>query len=286
MSLAVTSFLEFVAIFILLTWGIYLVYRVGQLNNGVVFTMSIGAYFSAYVARDLGWPFGLALIGAVAVGALCAFLPALRFARMRAFTMAIATIALIFIGQAVISNLSFLGGIYGFYKIPKVENLLPMAYAAVVIIGFFIYRLEHSRLGRATEVVFTDLDVAASFGIDVYKLRIILQTVAGAISALAGVFYAFSMGTLQVKTFGFSFLLYLYCFLFVGGSTTMWGAVALTPILWSITVFLPGAIAEWKDIIYGTLLIAMLILRPNGLINKEVIRSIRSRPWLRQLGAR
>lgn len=285
MSFTLVAYLEFIAIFILLGWGTYLVWRVGQVYNGAVFTMAIGAFFSAYVVRDLGWPFGLALIAAVGIGALAAFVLALRMARMPAFTVAITTIAAIFIAQTVIRNLEFLGGAHGFFNIPEVEYLLPMSYVALVIIGFFIYRLDHSRLGRAMEVIFVDPDIAASLGIDTYRLRIFLQVAAGAMGALAGVFYAFAVGTIHPINFGLSILLSVFCFVFIGGYTTMWGVVVFAPILWAVGAFLPLAIAAWKDIIFGSLLIIILILRPEGVIDKNVVRAIStgSQAWLRQV---
>ncbi len=253
-----------------------------------IFTMAIGAYSSGYVVRDLGWPFGLALILAVILGAFFGFLPALRLGRAPAFTTAIAGIALIFIGQTIIRNLWFLGGVHGLYHIPKVEYLLPAAYVALLIVGLFIYRLEHSRLGRATEVIFISPDAAASLGIDTYKVRVFLQTVAGVLGALAGVFFAFSMRNIQVLDFSFSLLIYAFAFLFIGGAATMWGALVFAPILWAVSIFLPGFICIWKDIIYGSLLVAVIILRPGGVIDKEVVRaiSIKSRRWLERLTTR
>jgi branched-chain amino acid transport system permease protein len=247
--------------------------------------MAVGAYFSAYAVRDLDWPFGLALIVAIGWGALVALVVARGLARAPAFTTVIATIALIFIGQTVIRNLGFLGGVHGFHQIPRIGYLLPLIYVAVVVVGFFIYRLDCSRLGRAMETIFVDPDVAATLGIDTYKLRILLHITAGALGALGGVFFAFALGTISVGAFSFSLLLQLVCFVFVGGYTTMWGLIAFTPILWAVTVFLPPTIAAWKDIIYGTLLITIVILRPEGAIDKNVIRAISSkgRAWLGRL---
>lgn len=277
MSLTLTSFLQFVTVFLLLSWALYLVYRVGQIYNGPVFTMLIGAYFSAYVVRDLNWPFGLALLTSMLIGAVASFIPALRLARASAFATAIATIALVFIGQAVIRNLGFLGGSFGFFHIPTVDYLLPISYIAVSVIGFLIYRLDHSRVGRAMEMTFADPDLSAATGIDIFKLRVWLQTIAGTLGSLAGVFYAFHVHTIFVTDFGLDMLLASFCFLFVGGYTTMWGPVFFTPVLWSISIFLPAEIATWKGAIYGILLIAVLVIHPSGLIDKRLIRIIRSK---------
>ena len=276
MPLAVVSYLQFVAIFIILGWTVYLTYRSGQLYNGGIFTMIWGAYFSAYACKEWGWPFGLALLGAVGFGALLSFLPGLSLAKAPAFTTAIATIAIIFIGHTVIRNLEFLGGITGYFGIPVVPYLLPVSYVAVVIVGFFIYRLDHSRLGRAVEAIGVDPDAASLLGIDNYRVRLIMQTIAGALGAIAGTFFAFHLHALNVSMFSFNILLYVFCFVFVGGYTTMWGTVLFTPILWAVNVFLPPEISVFKDWIYGVLLIAIIIARPEGIVDKQALRNIRS----------
>jgi branched-chain amino acid transport system permease protein len=222
----------------------------------------------------MGWPFGLALVAAVGLGALAAFLPALALGRAPGFTTAIATIALIFIAQTVIRNIPGLGGATGLFHIPPVEYLLIVEYVAVIVVGIFIHRLEHSKMGGAMGITFVGRDIAASLGIDAYKLSVFLQVFAGALGALAGVFYAFAVSIIRVSHFGFSLLLSVYAFLFVGGSRTMWGPVVFTPILWALTVFLPRGVAEWKDIIFGALLVIVLVFRPNGVIDRKLMREI------------
>jgi branched-chain amino acid transport system permease protein len=283
--LAQIAFLKYVILFILLSWSVYIVYRAGQLNYTPVLTMAIGAYFSAYAVRDLHWHFVLALIVAIGLGALVALVAARGLARAPAFTVIIASIGFIFIGQTVFRNLDFLGGTHGYLYIPNFGYVLPLACVALVVVGFFIYRLDYSRLGRAMETIFVDPDLAATLGVDIYKVRVFLHAAAGALGALAGVFYAFFMLMVHYSSFSFSLLLQILCFLFVGGYTTMWGLVAFTPILWAISVFLPASIGVWKDIIFGTLLITILILRPDGVVDKNVIRAISSkgRAWLGRL---
>jgi len=284
MTLNVYYFLQLTAIFIMLGWAVYVNYRNGQLNMAPIYTMAIGAYFSAYAVVEWGWPFGVALIVAAAVGAVAGFIPSLGLGRAPAFATAIATIGLIYIAQTVIRNLDVLGGAYGYLGIPRPYYILPITWGITIAFGFFIYRLENSRLGRAMEMVFVNPDVAGTLGINRYWLSVSLQSLAGAMGALAGVFFAFTTGAIQPPNFGFSLLLRVVCFLFVGGSTTMWGVAIFTPILWAITVFLPGNVAEWRNIIYSVLLIVVLLLRPDGVIDRELIRAItnKSRFWLRQ----
>lgn len=269
-------YLLFVAVFILMTWATYLPFRAGQLYNGPIYCMAIGGYFSAFVVRDLGWPFGLALIATVAVAAIMGFLPALGFCRTTGLVTAMASIALIYIIQSVIRNLDFLGGSRGFWNIPEVEYLLPLAYGVVLIVGVFIYRFDHSRFGRAAEAMLVDPELAATMGIDIRWLSVALLTASSVIGALAGVIFAFTLGTIYPESFGFVLLLYIWSMMYIGGRYTMWGAIISVPILWGLPQWIPHAVAEYTNILYGALLIITIIVRPEGIVSRGMLRYIRT----------
>jgi len=238
--------------------------------------MAIGAYFSAFVVRDLGWPFGLALIATVAVAVIMGFLPALGFCRTTGLVTAMASIALIYIIQSVIRNLDFLGGSRGFWNIPEVEYLLPLAYGVVLIVGLFIYRFDHSRFGRAAEAMLVDPELAATMGIDIRWLSVALLTASSVIGALAGVIFAFTLGTIYPESFGFVLLLYIWSMMYIGGRYTMWGAIISVPILWGLPQWMPHAVAEYTNILYGALLIITIIVRPEGIVSRGMLRYIRT----------
>lgn len=275
MSINIWLFLEFSAVYILLTWAFYLPMKGGQVFNGPVYILAISSYFSAYAMRELGWAFGPTLLAAIGVGALMGFGPANGFAKTKGFALAIATIAVIFIVQSVLRNMPFLGGTRGFWGIPEISNLLPITWVIVLIVGIIIYRIDHSRLGRAIEVMRVNPDIAGALGgVNPIRLSILLQTIAGAISGAAGAIYPFISGGIYPSSFGFALLLYMWTILFVGGSTTMWGTLAFAPLLWGLTQIIPQQIAEYTDFIFGTLLIAILVLRPEGAIDRRLISNI------------
>jgi branched-chain amino acid transport system permease protein len=285
MPLSVYFFLEFSAIYILVGWGIYLSYRNGQICYTPFLTTIIGAYFTALATRDWGWPFGLALMAAIGIGALFAFASGVFLTRLGALPMLLATLGLIFIIQTTIRNLDFLGGVWGFWHIPPVEHLVPITYGSLTLIGFFIYRLDHSRIGRAMELAFVDRDLAATSGVNLFRLSVSLQVIGGAIGGLAGGLWAPLTGSLRVDSFGFFALLLIMCFMFVGGYSTMWGLVVFTPILYGLVVVLPQSIATWSNVIFGALLMVILSLRPEGVIDRALLRtcSIKSRAWLERV---
>jgi len=286
MSLFAFYFLMFSAIYIILAWGIYLPFRGNQLYYGAIYSMMIGGYFAAYAARDWDWPFWLAIIGGVGLSMLFSLVFAFKLAGLGVFPMLIATIALVLIVQTVIRNLDFLGGYSGMFCIPRVprEILLPLVYGLVLIIGLFIYRLDHSHIGRALDAIHFDRGVAATLGIDANKLSVQLQVIASAMGALAGGLYVFTLGSLSPDAFGFFMLLYAVTILVVGGVYTMWGTVVASPILWGLSQFIPETLQQYSVIIYGLLLILILILRPAGVIDRKAVRMIvtRSKALLRR----
>lgn len=288
MSSSLHYFLQFVAIFILLSWSIYVNYRNGQLNMGCIYTMCIGAYFSVYACLQWGWPIWLAALVAVLVGTLFAFLPALRLARVPSFTLVVVTLGFIGIVQAVVRNTMALGGARGLFGVPSIPYWMPISWIIVVAMGFLIYRLDHSRFGRGMEMTYVDPDLAASMGVNTYWGGVFLQSFAGFLGSIAGVLYAFSTSAILPECFGFPLLLRICCFFFVGGRFSVWGVVIATPILWAISVFLPESIAVWKDVIYGVLLMIVLLTHPDGLIDRSLLRVIgnKIRQWrgLKKIG--
>jgi branched-chain amino acid transport system permease protein len=239
--------------------------------------MATGAYFASYVATEWNWPIALAVVGSPAVGAFFAFLPALGLRRAPGFATAIASLALIFILQTVIMNLKFLGGQAGYFGIPPMNQPLLVTFVVLLITGIVVYRIDHSRLGRAAELLYYSREEVACFGINMSVVGLLMQVISGALSGLAGALYAFTVGAIFPAAFGFSLLLMIFPIVFVGGNFTMWGAVIFAPILWGIPLILPEGIAEWKDLIYGALLIIILILRPEGVISKEFVRKVHQR---------
>jgi branched-chain amino acid transport system permease protein len=236
--------------------------------------MAIGGYFAAFMVRDMGWPFWLALITAVVLGAIVGFIPALGIARTKGIATGMASISLVFIIQSVIRNLKFLGGADGFLNMPHVSYLQPVSYVSVLIVGIVLYRLDHSRIGRAMEAMLDDPDLASSMGVSITRINVFILTLSTAIGALAGVIFAFNLGTIYPQSFGFFLLLYGNTMLFLGGRYTIWGAVVAAPILFGLPLWLPHALAAYNQVIYGALLVIILMIRPQGIITRGLLRRI------------
>jgi len=270
-------FLGFTAIYILMGWALYLPYRVGQLHFLIVACMAVTAYFGGFAAREWGLPFVLILIGGIFIGAMIAFIFSLAIGKAPCFTVVIVGLTSVFIVKTIIENWRLLGGTVGFFHIPTLNNLLPIIYIFLFVVGFLIYKIDHSRLGRAASVVFVDREVAVTLGVDIKKLGMFFQIMAGAIAGMAGILDAFLVNSLSPEFFTFSMIGYLMCILFVGGYTTMWGVILSAFILQGIPLLFPSEIASWRQVIYGALLVVIILMRPEGLITRKMLWRLKPR---------
>ncbi|MBI9106964.1 MAG: branched-chain amino acid ABC transporter permease [Spirochaetales bacterium] len=277
-------FLAIAAIYILMSWSIYIPYRVGQLHFMTVANMAISAYFAALMAINFSWPFWLVLIAGTLLGALIGFLVSLAIGDAPCFAVVIVGFTFIYLTKTIIENVEAFGGPLGIFSIPKVMQtsssnrvfLLITAYALVLLTGYLIKRFDRSRLGRAASAIFIDRDLAVSFGVDVKKMGMFLQSWASAVGGMSGVLYAFIMQSISPNHFTFHIVGICMTMLFVGGYSTIWGALLAAPILWGFPLILPEVLQSWNIVIYGVLLIVVLVIKPEGIITRPMIKKLES----------
>jgi branched-chain amino acid transport system permease protein len=140
--------------------------------------------------------------------------------------------------------------------------------------------VNHTKMGTAIRAVSEDKEAAALMGIDVNKVVIFTFTLGGAMAGIAGVLYAFVfkqvyffMGfTPGVKAFGAAVL---------GGIGNVPGAMvggiflglfeSVGPSLFFDGFGIPAPY-QLRDLIAFTLLIMVLIFRPNGLFGERLVK--------------
>lgn len=274
-SSGTTFFLILVIVYILVVWGALIPFRAGLLYNGTVYCMAIGGYVAGYLSKTFSAPFIVCILAAVLAGLIFGFIPALGFARTNGIVTAISSMALIFILQSVLRNLSFLGGSTGMTGIKKVDHLLLWAFVILIILGVFLYRLDHSRIGRALEAIQTDPQMAETLGVNTRRMTVLALTLSAVFASVAGALYAFNIRVLYPGTFSFSFLLNIMTMLFVGGRYTQWGVIISAPLLWSINTFMPTSVQKLSNYIYAVILIVILMVRPEGIITRNMTHKLK-----------
>jgi branched-chain amino acid transport system permease protein len=163
-------------------------------------------------------------------------------------------------------------------NVPKID-LLVIGCAVVSMAALYLV-IHHTKMGTAIRAVSGDTEAAALMGIDVNRVVVFTFMLGGAMAGIAGVFYAFVfkqvyfyMGfTPGIKAFGAAVL---------GGIGSVPGAMIggfFLGIVESVgpTLFFDGigipAPYQLRDLIAFTLLIMVLIFRPNGLLGERMAK--------------
>jgi branched-chain amino acid transport system permease protein len=258
-------------------WAVYLMFRINQPYFGSLYSMCIGAYFAAYTSVNLGWPIWLTIPGAVIICILIALVPAFRLAKLGPFPMVIASMAILLIVQTVVKNTDALGARYGLFGMPFIPHhiTLLITYGLLLLIGYIIFHLDYSHIGRAMDTIHFDRDVATTLGINAGKLSIQFQVISSAIGGVAGVLYAYTMQGVFPAAFNMNLMMYAITIVVLGGMYTMWGVLISAPFLWGISQFLPKNLTGLSIIIYGVLLIVMLLVLPGGIIDRKTVERIK-----------
>ncbi|HET6450682.1 MAG TPA: branched-chain amino acid ABC transporter permease [Spirochaetia bacterium] len=284
MPLELYYFLSITAVNILLSWALYLPYRVAHLHFITVANMAISGYAAAWLVMSLHVPFGWALLAGFVLGGLIGWLVSLFIGDAPTFAVVIVGFTFIFIARTVIENTPAVGGSMGIFGLPNIggspethrATIMAILAAMLLLVGFLLHRFEHSRLGRAASAIFVDKDLAASLGVDIRGLGRLLQTVSCTIAGGTGVLYGFIYKSFHLDFFTFGLVGIAMTIIFVGGYSTPWGTVVLAPILYGVPLLFPPAIQEWRIVIYGAALVLVLVLKPEGFVTRRFVVSVES----------
>ena len=88
--------------------------------------------------------------------------------------------------------------------------------------------------------------------------------------SLAGGFYAHFLTFIMPQNFGFGQSILILCMVVFGGIGTRWGPI-LGAIILGILPEISRPIMEYRTLVYGLLLLAMMRFQPGGLLGAESI---------------
>jgi branched-chain amino acid transport system permease protein len=267
----------------------------GVFSFGHVGFMAIGGYVSAILTIlpakkqvALGLPSfletvqlpGLAAMPiAMLVAAIVALLVAAPLVRLRGIALPMATFALLVIVHVVALNWqSVTGGRQALVGLPRFTGLwTALGGAGFALIVATVY--QQTRHGLALRCSRESEVAAAATGIDVERERLIAFVLSAVIVAMGGVLFAHFLGTMTANTFFLDLTFVTLTMLVVGGMRSLTGAcagVALVSVVSELFrslergIDLGGHVVEappgLQEIALAVILLAILIMRPNGLV--------------------
>jgi branched-chain amino acid transport system permease protein len=151
---------------------------------------------------------------------------------------------------------------------------LPYYYLVLVVTvvtSLICLRLASSRVGRAWAAIREDELAASCSGIDTFSLKLLAQGCGAAIAGVAGAMFAAKQGTITPDSFDFILSVMVLAMVVLGGLGSVPGAILGALVLGTLPELLRG-FEQYRMLLFGLVMLAMMRLRPQGLLGSVQIR--------------
>ena len=286
-------------IFVLMLVGLNIVMTVslgmvngftGQFSIGHAGFMAVGAYTSVFITTILfqllgRTPPGQSFLGyalffpAVLVGGICAaatgFLIGLPTLRVKGDYLAIVTMAFGEVVRTIIRVSEPLGGPRGVSGIPGASN---MTIIFVFTVGsvWLMRNFLASTYGRASRATRDNELAAEIMGINTTRQKTLVFAIAALFAGCSGGLYAHTTLYIHPDSFTFMKSLEYLIYLYVGGASSISGAIS-GAVVFTIIYELLRNFNAWRMVIYALLLIAVMLFRTEGILGAREFWFIRQR---------
>jgi branched-chain amino acid transport system permease protein len=282
---------QIIGVHTLLGLSAYVVLLTGQVTLAQAGFMAIGAYIAAMLTTLAGWPLIAAIVVGGAGAAIAACLVGFPALRVKGLMLVIATLAF---GEAVrifFFNFDYqisrgtvrvgpLGG-EGFRQIRYFpENgwtTLQVAlfiWAIVAVVMAALWWMDRSRAGSVLRAVGEDEVAAQSSGIDLTAVKVAAMTAGGFIAGLAGGLYAHYTTHIEQSNFTVLVATFAIAYPILGGLANVFGTVIAVIFVQGILVEGLRFMGDWRNLLFGALIVLAMNLRPEGLFDAATARRL------------
>ena len=235
----------------------FLVLAGGALHRFTAGNMVIAAALAAALTGAVAW-----LVGT----------PTLK---LRGHYLAMATLGLGIIIQIVFKEESLLTGgpsgmgvpylkVWGREIDPNTPAYYYLVWVVVVAAILLSIHLLHSRTGRALRAIHEDEMAAATSGVPVLRLKVMVFALSAVFASVAGSLYAHFLTHINPSPFGFMFSVKLVVMVVAGGMGSVWGAILGSALL-TILPQLLTVLHDYETVTFAAILILVLMFAPSGL---------------------
>ncbi len=268
--------LAFIGLYAMVTVGLSLfIGYAGQISLGHGAFYALGAYISGIISARYGVSPWVTIPLAISLTTLLAWGLGLLILRLRGHYLVMATLGINLVVYLLLVELDGLtGGVSGLPGIPPLcfgdyclvtdRACYYLIWAVTLAVIFLALRLVATRPGRELKAIRASEAAAKALGLNVTRYKVAIFTLSAALTALAGTLYAHYLTFISPKTFDVFYSIEVVTMVLIGGMGSVWGAVFgaafLTPLPQILSFF-----EEYKDIIYGFILMVILVFQPEGL---------------------
>ena len=276
-----------VALLSIASAGVWLTFYIGRINIGQGAYALAGGYVSAILMTQYGLSFWTTLPVAGVFCAVLAVLIGLPILRLRGVYFAMVTLVLTEVMRLTALALSVTQGAKGITSIPLPGELslfgitlIPdfatlenpkigfywMAVTFMVIAYAVLWRIVNSRLGHLCRSLQQNEELASSIGVNTAYLRVIAYSISSFLGGIAGASFIAISQSIYPSSFQVTDSVNFMLNCFLGGLGYVFGPMLGTLMLyfgWDL-LFTTG---EYQLLIYASLLIALMLALPNGVLS-------------------
>jgi len=245
--------------------------------------MIVSAYAAFYLNRTGVSIWAGLLLGAV-VGAVLSFVlnrilyaPFLRKGTVPIGMVIVALAASLMIANLLLPIVGFYTSSYTYDSGPIVRSgglVLTSVQVAIIVIAVVLMLaihglLRYTRLGKAMRATSANPTLARNCGIPVGRVVDVVWLITGALCGMAGVVAGMNSENFAVAS-GASYLITILAAAVLGGAGQPYGAMIGALIIGMVTELSAAVISpEYKEIIAFSILVLVMVLRPQGLLAKR-----------------
>ncbi|CAM5767270.1 branched-chain amino acid ABC transporter ATP-binding protein/permease [Bosea minatitlanensis] len=246
----------------------------GQINLAQAAFFGLGAYAVGIGQTEHGLNFWACLLIGTGVAAGFGALLGASTLRLGGHYLAMVTISFQQIVTLVLINwIPVTKGPDGVRAIPRPGFLadgstyLAFCIAVLAAVGFLVWRLRDSRLGRAMRAVRDNELAAGVAGIDVYRTKVTAFALSAILGGVGGGLFAGGFSYVSPDQFSFAESVVFLTMVLLGGAASPVGAVIGTGLL----ILIPEWLRFLKSIpglylaIYGAAVILIMVFMPDGI---------------------
>jgi branched-chain amino acid transport system permease protein len=261
----------------------------GQFSIGHAGFMAVGAYGAAFTGTMLravignqgivgdAIIFNVALLVGAALAAATGVIVGVPSLRLKGDYLAVVTLGFGEIIRILFNNASMFGAATGYFGddpagLPAYTNFF-WVYAWATVITVAIWNITHSRTGRSLVAIREDEIAAEAMGTPTTRLKVLAFTVSAAAAGIAGGLFAHMQSGIRPEDFRFEKSIDMIVMIIVGGLGSITGAV-VGGIFVAASLELMRDFQEYRLVLYALLLIAIMLLRPQGLLGTRELPSL------------
>jgi branched-chain amino acid transport system permease protein len=284
--------IQIIGVHTLLGLSAYIVLHTGQMSMAQAAFYALGAYASGMLTVLWGWHIVPALIAGGILGAVFAGAVGFPALRVRGLMLVIATLAF---GEGV--RLFFFNFDYqiqkgnvrvgplgpeGFRQIrffPEngwtTFDVMIFVWVFVILVMAAVWWIDRSRYGAVLRAVGDDEVAAQSVGINLTAVKVSAMTVGGGIAGIAGGLYAHYTTHIEHLAFGVLQSVFALAYPIIGGMASVFGTLLAVIFVQGILVEALRFLGDWRNLLFGALIIVVMVVRPSGLLDAQMMRNFK-----------